>query len=132
MKILAVVKFNDYHAFVLDEPIKLTYEKIGGMLIGSDETGIFYNCLFYEKPVGRFKAFAGREFDLPLKDGGKYEYKETIFEFGGKNYLVSESRSGSYYSDYYYESEDWSDDSEQICDEVEKVAITKYEWVAKK
>lgn len=54
----------------MDEPIKYTYEKINEMLIGSDETGIFYDCLFYEKPFGRFKAFGGREFDLPLKDGG--------------------------------------------------------------
>ena len=70
IKILAVVKFNDHHAFVLDEPIKYTYEKFDEMLIGSDESGIFYNCLFYERPIGQFKAFAGREFDLPLKDGG--------------------------------------------------------------
>lgn len=75
--------------------------------------------------------------DNPLKyvedtgwigDGGKYEYREIIFMFEGKNYLVSESRSGSYYSDYYYETEDWSDDGEQECDEVEKVPVTKYEW----
>lgn len=70
IKILAVVKFNDHYAFVLDEPIKYTYEQLDEMLIGSDESGVFYNCLFYEKPIGRFKAFVGREFDLPLKYGG--------------------------------------------------------------
>jgi hypothetical protein len=63
-----------------------------------------------------------------IGDGGKYEYKEIIFKFENKYYLISESRSGSYYSDYYYESEDWDNNSEQNCDEVEKVAVTKYEW----
>jgi DNA repair protein SbcC/Rad50 len=62
-------------------------------------------------------------------DGGKYEYKETIFKFESKYYLISESRSGSYYSDYYYETEDWSDDGEQDCNEVKKVVVEKYEWV---
>jgi hypothetical protein len=70
MKILAVVKFNDHHAFVFDQPIEYTYEEIEDMLIGSDESRIFYSCLFYKKPFGNFKAFAGRKFDLPLKDGG--------------------------------------------------------------
>lgn len=65
-----------------------------------------------------------------FEDGGKYEYRDTVFKFDGKHYLVSESRSGSYYSDYYYESEDWSDDGEQDCAEVEMVAVTKHEWVA--
>lgn len=61
-------------------------------------------------------------------DGGKYETKETVFKHNGKHYAIYESRSGSYYSDYWYDSDDWSDDGEQDCAEVEKVAITKYEW----
>ena len=59
-------------------------------------------------------------------DEGKYSYKNYIFEFEGKNYLISDSRSGSYFSDYSYGSEYW--DKEQECQEVQKVTVTKYEW----
>ena len=61
-------------------------------------------------------------------DGGKYENRETVFKYEGKYYVVYDYRSGSYYSFYYYDSEDWNDEGEQDCKEVEKVAITKYEW----
>ena len=81
MKIVDLIKSNSRLWIVLDEPVgRLTYEKHGGLLIGSDEQGIFYDCLYYERPTSNMKAFAGREFDLPMKDGsvthcnGQYWY----------------------------------------------------------
>lgn len=36
-------------------------------------------------------------------DAGKYSHRETIVEYNDINYKVCESRSGSYYTDYYYD-----------------------------
>lgn len=69
-KIIAVVKFNEGHAYVLDKKPEFVYEKHGSLLIGTDATETFYSVLFYERPFGRFKAFGGSEFELPLKGGG--------------------------------------------------------------
>lgn len=81
MKIVDLVKANDRCWIVFDEPVgQLTYEKHGSLLIGSDERGIFYDCLYYDRPTPHMRAFAGREFDLPMKDGttthcnGQYWY----------------------------------------------------------
>ena len=81
MKIVDLVKANNRCWVVFDEPVgQLTYEKHGGLLIGSDEQGIFYDCLYYDRPTPNMRAFAGREFDLPMKDGtvthcnGQYWY----------------------------------------------------------
>ena len=60
---------------------------------------------------------------------GKYDYAFWIFEFGGKHYKIVDSRTGSYYSDYYFSSSDWPFAVE--CTEVEKVEVVKYEWRAK-
>jgi hypothetical protein len=68
IKVVAVVKFNDGEALVLNRPLNFLYEFSGRDLVGSD--GPFQNVYRYELPSGRFKAFAGREFDIPLKDGG--------------------------------------------------------------
>ena len=67
MKILAVVRFNSGEAYVLDENPNLEYVKNGNTIVGTD--GIFCNCYFFETPGPRWKAFAGREFDIQLKDG---------------------------------------------------------------
>lgn len=69
MKILAVVKFNDDEAYVLDEIPKLLYEKRDNLLIGYDKDKILYKSFYYEKPTERWKAFAGAEFDLELTNG---------------------------------------------------------------
>lgn len=81
MKIVDLVKANSRLWIVFDEPVgQLTYEKHGGLLIGSDERGIFYDCLYYDRPSQYMKAFGGREFDLQMKDGsvthccGQYWY----------------------------------------------------------
>jgi hypothetical protein len=66
-KVLAVVKFNDSEALVLDKLPKLNYQLSNGCITGTD--GVFADCLYYEAPFGRFKAFAGREFEINLQDG---------------------------------------------------------------
>lgn len=59
-------------------------------------------------------------------DEGKYSYREVIFAFDGAFYSVLRGRSGSYFTDYYYEEDDWDD--EVVCAQVVKVPVTKYEW----
>lgn len=54
---------------------------------------------------------------------GKYEYKEVIFKFEDKLYSIGFSRSGSSFSDYYYDIEDW--DNEVECPEVEAIEVKK-------
>lgn len=81
MKIVDLVTANSRCWIVFDEPVgQLTYEKHGSLLIGSDGQGIFYDCLYYDRPTPNMRAFAGREFDLLMKDGttthcnGQYWY----------------------------------------------------------
>lgn len=56
----------------------------------------------------------------------KYQYKEIIFKFEDKFYSLSESRGGSYHTDWYYESEDWGKEVEVT--EVEPVEIKTVDW----
>lgn len=60
--------------------------------------------------------------------GGKYEDKDVVFTDGERFYRGTISRSGSYFSDYTYNSE-WDDGDAEI-EEVAKVPVTKYEWEA--
>jgi hypothetical protein len=59
---------------------------------------------------------------------GKYECSTSIFKFQDKFYLITDSRTGSHYTDWYYESSDWGDEIE--CTEVVPKEITKIKWVA--
>ncbi|MGM0846945.1 MAG: hypothetical protein ACQEUT_18455 [Bacillota bacterium] len=59
---------------------------------------------------------------------GKYQNRETIFRYKGKFYSIDEGRSGSYFTEYYYDSEDWPEEVEAT--EVMQVPVTKYEWRA--
>lgn len=59
----------------------------------------------------------------------KYQYMYIVFEFDGKFYSLSRSRSGSYHSDWHYDSEY---EKEFRCPEVEKVEKVVYEWVSVK
>jgi len=68
-KVLAIVKFNNDIALVLDKKPIITYEQHGNDLIGFDESGTFYDFFYYDKPSGSFYAFAGSKFDLQLKNG---------------------------------------------------------------
>lgn len=52
---------------VLDTMPEFVYERKGNNLVASDDG--FYDCLFYERPTKYSKAFGGREFELPMKDG---------------------------------------------------------------
>ena len=58
--------------------------------------------------------------------GGKWEHKETIFKDTetGQCYKICVSRSGSYYSDYYYE-----DDYEAVAVKPVEKVITVWEEV---
>ena len=71
MKILAVVKFNEGHALVLDEAPKLVYKKVGNIIYGTD--GLFYKCYEYGRMGENWKAFAGSKFTLTMEDGEKIE-----------------------------------------------------------
>lgn len=80
LKIVALVQINNSEALVLNRPLKMLYEFSGQDLIGSD--GPFRRALRYETPRGRFKAFAGSEFDIPLKDGGTVRAKGQYWSAG--------------------------------------------------
>ena len=66
-KILAVVKFNEGEALVLDRKPELTYRSDGWHITGTD--GLFCACYFYETPYPNWRAFAGRQFEITLEDG---------------------------------------------------------------
>lgn len=61
-------------------------------------------------------------------DDGKYSFQEIVFEMDGKTYEICNSRSGSYFSDYYYDSEDWGD--EVVVTEVRKIEVMQTKWVS--
>ena len=87
--------------------------------------------------ISSYLATAIAHDDLNDKDGiiiveegdwiqdGKYQYKTTVFQKDDKFYSLTVSRSGSPFTDWYYE---WEDTDEFECYEVEKVEITKYVW----
>lgn len=60
------------------------------------------------------------------EDNGKYSNAYYVFKFEDKYYGISDSRTGSYYTDYYYHSEDWSPEEE--CEEVKKIEKITHEW----
>lgn len=82
-KVEAVVKFNNGEALVLNKHPQIKYERHGGYLFGLDEHGIFVNVYKYETPIGRFVAFAGREFDIPMEDGTVIKAKGQWWDAGG-------------------------------------------------
>jgi hypothetical protein len=67
MKVLAIVRFNDGIALVLDERPKLTYRKQSGSILGSD--GTFLSTYYLDKCGPGWMAFGGRKFDLTMEDG---------------------------------------------------------------
>ena len=74
MKILALVKFNQGVAYVVDEIPERLHEKVDigwqRLMYGTDADGVLYRCYQYDSPSDRFKAFGGWEFDLKMRDGG--------------------------------------------------------------
>jgi len=57
---------------------------------------------------------------------GKFQSREVIFMHDGRYYSICESRSGSPFSDWYYDSEDWG--STVRCCEVRPTEITSKVW----
>ena len=55
-------------------------------------------------------------------DEGKYSYKETVVKYQDTYYMISESRSGSYFTDYHY-------DDPEICQVMPRTeTIVKTFW----
>lgn len=76
IKIVAMVQFNDHCAFVLNRMPEFKYQYLeGNQSILYAEDGGFYSVFKYDRPSGNWQAFAGREFDLPLIDGGVVKCK---------------------------------------------------------
>lgn len=69
LKIEAVVISNDREVFVLNKRPVITYEPYKNFLIGLDEDATFCNAYVHQTPSRYAKAFAGREFDIPMTDG---------------------------------------------------------------
>jgi len=68
-EVIALTRMNGGLAIVLKDKVNFKYEKHGDIIIGLDDTETFVDCLYYERPIGRFKAFGGREFDINLING---------------------------------------------------------------
>lgn len=64
------------------------------------------------------------------RSDGKYDLRNSIVEFENKFYIINESRSGSYHTDYHYERDDWPQEVE--LSEVKKVEVTTHKWVTVK
>ena len=71
IKIIAVVKFNKGEAYVFNRKPVFLFEKFGKELVAKD--GPFEARYHYQEPTERWKAFAGREFSIPMLDGSKIE-----------------------------------------------------------
>lgn len=80
IKIEAIVKFNDHHAYVLNRMPSFKYEKHGSYLYASD--GPFFSSYEYRPPSNAFQAFAGREFDLQMLDGTATKCKGQYWDCG--------------------------------------------------
>lgn len=74
LKVIAVVQINNSEALVLNRPLKFVYDEIGKDLIGSD--GPFKSPLLYSPASAAFKAFAGREMTLNMRDGSQRKVKD--------------------------------------------------------
>lgn len=75
------------------------------------------------------------DFEL-IEDGdwiseGKYEYCTQVVKHlpSGKHYTYSLGRSGSYYSDYYYDYEDFVPDIIEVKQVTKTVTVTQWEVV---
>ena len=83
MKIIKAHKNKDGHLYIMVDSIpKVTYEKVGMSYAGSDKDNCFSDYLKYEHSSGNFKAFAGREFEIELKDGSKVKLKDHWWDSG--------------------------------------------------
>ncbi|MBL5913964.1 hypothetical protein JBO41_17515 [Enterobacter asburiae] len=74
LKVIAVVQVNNREALVLNRPLNFVYDEIGRDLIGSD--GPFKRPLLYSPASAAFKAFAGSEMTLNMRDGSQRKVKD--------------------------------------------------------
>lgn len=78
MKIVAIVKLNNIHAYVFDEMPAYVGKKISDKSIISTN-GLIYR--FYEYEYCSFsKAFAGIKFDLQMEDGSTFTCKDVWWD----------------------------------------------------
>lgn len=83
MKIIKAYKSKDGHLYLMVDNIpKKTYEKIGSSYVGSDDEGYFNSYLAYDPATPGFKAFAGREIEIELKDGTIAKLKDHWWDSG--------------------------------------------------
>jgi len=80
IRIEAIVNFNKGHAYVLNRMPKFKYSEVEGGLLAVD--GPFSSAFRYEEPQGKFKAFAGRAFNIPITDGGSIEANGQYWDCG--------------------------------------------------
>lgn len=66
-KIIAVVKFNEGEAYVLNHAPVFKYKKQNNVIVGTD--GVFASCYFNDPSSRNFEAFGGRKFDIELENG---------------------------------------------------------------
>lgn len=74
LKVIAVVQINNREALVLNRQLNFVYDEIGRDLIGSD--GPFKRPLLYSPASAAFKAFAGSEMTLNMRDGSQRKVKD--------------------------------------------------------
>ena len=77
----------------------------------------------FDSGTGGIEVIEQGEWQIEYKD---CSLKESIVKFEGKYYSITEQRSGSYYSDYYYDDPIII----EVEPKIETVVITK--WVEKK
>ena len=96
IKIIDVIKHQNKYGYqwflVINRKPDFIYERNGNFLIAEDSG--FFNFYFYERPTPGFYAFAGRKFDIKLKNGGVEkafgqwwdktppDYVELLYHFG--------------------------------------------------
>ena len=69
MKVIAVVDCGDWYGLVIDEKPEKVSTMYGNDTIISVTANMFYDFLYYERPHPKYKAFAGRKFEIKLDDG---------------------------------------------------------------
>lgn len=69
MKVIAIVDCGNWYGLVVDEKPEEVSTMYGNDTIISVTGNMFYDFLYYERPHPKYKAFAGRKFEIKLDDG---------------------------------------------------------------
>jgi len=71
IKIIDIIHHKNKYAtqvfHIVDRMPSFLYERDGKWLVGEDSG--FFNFYYYNRPSPNWRAFAGRKFDIPMKDG---------------------------------------------------------------